>query len=336
MLPRLTTVGLDKKPRLEPYSTQDASIWHLLLIFNTDRLEMKIAEDFDAFVAIVEAGNISEAARVLGTPRATLSRQLGRLEARLGARLLHRSTRRMVPTAAGETLYGRARGLLESAKAAVESVQRLDDVPRGPLRVSGPPMGTPVLGELVADYLAEFPAVTVELQTTTRHVDLAGEHVDVALRAGVIEEPSLIVRPLARVRLMAVASPDYLARCGTPGAVSELAQHVCIRGFDRGTRPGTTWPLGSGGTTPIRGPFVSNDLAAIKGAAVRGLGIALLPRLLIDDELESGALSLVLPETVGQQISMCLVWLEREFIDPKVRAFVDLAARWAADGRLGT
>ena len=100
---------------------------------------MQIAEDFDAFVAIVDAGSISEAARALGIPRATLSRQLARLEQRLGVRLLHRNTRAFVPTPAGVSLYPLARQVFEAATAAVETVQRLDDVPRGVLRVSTAP-----------------------------------------------------------------------------------------------------------------------------------------------------------------------------------------------------
>ena len=294
---------------------------------------MKIAEDFDAFVAIVEAGSISEGARVLGMPRATLSRQLGRLEERLGTRLLHRSTRRMVPTPAGDTLYARARGLLEAAQAAVESVQRLDDVPRGPFRVSAAPVQTPVLGELIAEFVQTYPAVSVQLETTTRHVDLVAEHVDVALRAGVVRAPSLIARPLVRTELMAVASPAYLQNRGTPAKVSELVDHACMGGFDAGARPGNTWPLLGGGATPISGPLVTNDMMALRGAATAGLGIALLPDLLVDAALRSGELVPVLPGVVGVRTSLSLVWVEREFIDPKVRAFVEFAVRWAADGR---
>lgn len=297
---------------------------------------MKIAEDFDAFVAIVEAGSVSEGARVLRMPRATLSRQLGRLEERLGTRLLHRSTRRMVPTPAGETLYARARGLLDAAQAAVESVQRLDDVPRGPFRISAAPVQTPVLGELLAEFVRMYPDVSVQLETTTRHVDLVAEHVDVALRAGVVQEPSLIARPLVRTELVAVASPEYLQRRGVPTTVSELAGHACMGGFEQGARPGTRWPLLAGGTTPISGPLVSNDMIALKGAVTGGLGIALLPGLLIEGELQAQSLLAVLPGVVGLRTSLSLVWVERDFIDPKVRAFVEFAVRWAADGRFAT
>ena len=269
-------------------------------------------------------------------PRATLSRQLGRLEERLGTRLLHRSTRRMVATPAGETLYARARGLLDAAQAAVESVQRLDEVPRGPFRVSAALVQTPVLGELIAEFVKAYPAVSVQLETTTRHVDLVAEHIDVALRAGVIQEASLIARPLLRTELVAVASPEYLHGRGTPQGVSDLEGHACMGGFEQGLRPVTTWPLLAGGATPISGPLVTNDIMALKGAAMAGLGIALLPTLLLEGELQSGRLVPVLRGVVGQRTSLSLVWVEREFIDPKVRAFVEFAARWVTDGRFTT
>ena len=115
--------------------------------------------------------------------------------------------------------------------------------------------------------------------------------------------------------------------------VPELVEHACMGGFEAGTRPGHTWPLLAGGTTAISGPLVSNDMMVLKGAATGGLGIALLPTLLIEAELQAGLLTPVLPGVVGLQTSLSLVWVEREFIDPKVRAFVECAVGWAAEGR---
>lgn len=293
---------------------------------------MQPSEDFDAFVAIVDAGSISEAARALGVPRATLSRQLGRLESRLGVRLLNRTTRSLVLTRAGEALYPRARGLLEGARAAVAAVQRLDDVPRGLLRLSSAPLTSPVLGALVSAFIRAHPGVQVELHTTTRHVDLAAEQIDVALRGGVVRDPELIARRLLRSDMLAVASPDYLESEGTPGKPDDLAQHACLRGFVGGARPATAWPLVPRGKIGVDGPLVTNDLSTLLGAAIDGLGIAFLPRQLVQPEFDEGRLVPVLEGLVGLEVSLCLVWLEREFIDPKVRAFVDLAADWAASG----
>lgn len=294
---------------------------------------MQVAEDFDAFVAIVDGGSISEAARTMGVPRASLSRQLARLEERLGVRLLNRTTRSMVPTRAGEALYPQARALVEGARAAVEAVQRLDDVPRGLLRISSAPLNSAVIGELVGQFLQNYREVQVELRTSTEHIDLAAEQVDIAIRGGVTRDPSLIARRLFRTDMLAVAAPAYLEVQGTPEVPAELSNHACLRGFVEGARPASAWPLRGGGKVGVDGPFVTNDIKALKGAAARGLGIALLPRELVLPELDEGRLVPVLEGHVGIEVSLSLVWLERDFIDPKVRAFIDLAVGWADAGR---
>lgn len=294
---------------------------------------MQVAEHFDAFVAIVDGGSISEAARTMGVPRASLSRQLARLEERLGVRLLNRTTRSMVPTRAGEALYPQARALVEGARAAVEAVQRLDDVPRGLLRISSAPLNSAVIGELVGQFLQNYREVQVELRTSTEHIDLAAEQVDIAIRGGVTRDPSLIARRLFRTDMLAVAAPAYLEVQGTPEVPAELSNHACLRGFVEGARPASAWPLRGGGKVGVDGPFVTNDIKALKGAAARGLGIALLPRELVLPELDEGRLVPVLEGHVGIEVSLSLVWLERDFIDPKVRAFIDLAVGWADAGR---
>ncbi|MFK7999700.1 MAG: LysR family transcriptional regulator [Polyangiales bacterium] len=295
---------------------------------------MRAAEDFDVFVAILDAGSISEAARELDVPRASLSRQLARLEERLGVRLVHRSTRKLVATPAGVALYPRARALVLAANAAVESVARLDDVPRGLLRVSTPPHYNSLFGGLFSTFLRKYPHVQVELQTSARHVDLVAEHVDVAIRGGVLRDTSLIARPISRSMLTAVAAPSYLDEHGVPANLKELAEHACLRGFAGGKRPNSRWPLRDGGEVEVDGPFVSDDMMALRGAAEDGLGIALIPGDLIKKPLADGSLVAVLPEEVGQSVPLSVVWKEREFLDPKIRAFVDVVVRWDHTGGL--
>jgi len=297
---------------------------------------MQDAEDFDAFVAIVDAGSISEAARELAVPRATLSRHLARLEDRLGVSLLHRSTRSLVPTPAGEALYPRARSLVDGARAAVDAVQRLDDVPRGLLRVSSAPLHSPGLGSLVAEFVKSYPKVTVELQTSTRHIDLVSEQIDVAIRGGVVRDPNLIARKLIRTDMVAVASQGYLDERGRPTRPEDLAEHACLRGFEEGARPVTSWPLRNGGRIGVEGPLVTNDLMALLGASKNALGIALLPRELVQPELDTEELSYVLEDTVGIDVSLSLVWSEQRFLDPKIRAFIDMASARFADTRFGS
>ena len=277
---------------------------------------MDVAQDFDAFVAIVDAGSISRGARTLDVPRATLSRQLARLEKRLGVRLLHRSTRKLTLTPAGEELYPRARALLSTAQAAVRAVQRLDDVPRGLLRVSCAPLESPRLGHLLAEYVARYPEVKVELISSTRHHDLAAEKIDVALRSGIVRDPNLVARPLMRTELVAVGSAAYLELHGVPVTPADLGGHACLCGFRSGLRPSTRWPLRDGGRVEVAGPLVTNDLMALLGAVSSGLGIALLPRSVVQAVITGGEWVPVVEDTVGQVVSVSLVWLEREFLDP--------------------
>ncbi len=291
---------------------------------------MHDATDFDVFVAIVDAGSISEASRELDVPRATLSRQLARLEERLGVRLLHRTTRSLTLSPAGEALYPRARKLIDGAKEAVEAVQRLDGIPRGRLRVSSSALDSRLTSALVTAYLQRYPDVSVELIVSARHVDLIEERVDVAVRGGVVRTPSLMTRQLLRATMVAVASPAYLDLHGPPETPEDLSGHACLRGFVEGVRPVTRWPTWGAGFVEVDGPLVTNDMVALRHAALGGLGVALLPAPMVADDLASGELVGVLEGRVGMNVSLSLVWPERELLEPKVRAFIDLATEWVA------
>lgn len=274
------------------------------------------------FVAVVEGGSITAAARGLGLPRASLSRRLSALEAELGVRLLHRSTRKLVLTPAGEELYQRARRIVAEASEAWQAVRRLDDVPRGLLRVSATDAA---LGDLFVDFLAEFPEVRLEVRSTTRHVDLIAEGVDVAIRFGPVKDPKLIVRKVADGRQLVVAAPAYIQARGRPTRPAELKDHDCIIGFAGELSPARTWPLLAGGAVPVGGRLACNELRLAVRAARRGLGLALLPLPMVSDDLDRGTLVRVLDDSVGQDAPVSIVYADREYIQPKVRAFVDRA-----------
>lgn len=295
---------------------------------------MDATEGFAAFVAIVETGSVSAAARRLGMPRPTLSRQLSRLETRLGVRLLHRSTRRLVPTAAGDALFPRAQRLVAEADAAIEAVRRHDDVPRGLLRVSVPPVAGPWFADLIVSFLGRWPEVQVEVVADARHVDLVREGFDVAIRGGVVRDPSLVARRLLRAESVVVASPAYVAARGAPRTPEELVQHEAILAPGEGGRGETHWACFGGGAAPVRGRLVTNDIFLRLGAARDGLGLALLPRLMIAEELARGELVPVLEGQVGFDGVLAVVHVERAFVDPKVRAFVDHVVAAAEAGRL--
>ena len=283
------------------------------------------------FAATAEARSISKAARTLGVPRPTVSRRLARLEEKLGVRLLRRTTRTMALTDAGEVLYARARVVLAAVRDAVASVQMSDDVVRGLVRVSVPVMAAASLGRLVSSFLAQHPAVRLEIHATTRHVDLLAEGFDAAIRASAALPPGVIARNLVRSRRIAVASPTYLQRVGAPTKTADLSKHTCLSGFACGEHPATEWPLLRGGAVHVEPTLMTNDVELLRAAALAGRGVALLPLLLVGGDLESGSLVAVLPERIGTEVHVAVFYAERELLPPAVRAFVNAAILWARD-----
>jgi DNA-binding transcriptional LysR family regulator len=287
--------------------------------------------EFLTFVRTVEARSISRAARELGVPRPTVGRRLARLEEKLGVRLLRRTTRSMVLTDAGEALYARARGVIAAVREAEASVRQSDDAVRGALRVSAPPLNSPAFAAMIAEFMRRYPDVRMEIDVTTRHVEFAAGAYDVAVRAGEKLPPGLIARNLARSRLLVVAAPSYLARRGTPRRSTDIAKHACLVGFSLGEHPATHWPLARGGRLRVEATMASNDLGVLRASALAGNGLALLPLPLVYDDLQRGDLVTVLPERVGAESQIAVVYPEREFVPPAVRAFVDAVVAWAKE-----
>jgi len=275
-----------------------------------------------AFTETVEAGSLSRASAQLRVPRATLSRRLARLEQRLGARLLRRTTRSVTITDAGEALYRQARIALDAVRDAEASVRRSDATVRGNLRVALPPLVSPAFLDVVAAFAAAYPQVRVETHLSTKHVDLQRDGYDVALRASGDFEPGLVARTLVRFEFLAVASPAYLEAHGTPTTLRDLRRHHCRMGFARGELPETYWKVGRR-RVHLEGTFFSNSPAMLTRAAERGLGIALVPSLAVRTQLERGLLVAVMPGVLRSQGRIAVVYPERELIAPAVRAFVD-------------
>jgi DNA-binding transcriptional LysR family regulator len=290
--------------------------------------ELLETAELEAFARIVESGSLSKAAAELEVPRATIGRRLGRLEERLGVRLVRRSTRRLALTDAGTTLYHHALAALTAVREAAASVRGIDGAMRGRLRISVPPLANASFDALINDFLARFPDVQLHVHASAQHADLLGGGFDLALRAGGAIDPGLVARPLARSRSLAVASPTYLARRGTPKRARDLREHACLLGFDRGIVPNHYWPLRNGSTVRVDGPFASNEPTALQAAVLAGHGIALLPLFFVAAAIHAGQLVAVLPAQVGGQVQIAVVYPERELVPPIVRAFVDELVAW--------
>lgn len=280
-----------------------------------------------AFTRIVDAKSLSRAARELRVPRPTISRRLARLEARLGVRLLRRTTRSLALTDAGEALYRQARLVLEAVALAETSVRRPDDAIAGELRVSAPPIFDATFFDVVATFTKRHPNVRLQIHASTRHVDLRREGYDVAIRAGNEMAPGLVARTLFRSKLVAVASRAYLAQAGTPRTAKDLRRHRCLMGFAQGELPETHWRV-DGRSMHVVGAFFANDMPLLCGAAARGVGIALVPQLFAAPLLATRELVPVLPHASFGSGVVAVVYLDREMLAPQVRAFVEAIAGW--------
>jgi DNA-binding transcriptional LysR family regulator len=282
-----------------------------------------------AFTKTVEVRSLSRAAAELGVPRATVGRRLQRLEARLGVRLLRRTTRTLALTDAGESLYRHARLALEAVREAEVSVRRIDDKVRGELRVAVPPFTHPGFHALIGRFARRYPDVRLLVHFSTQHVDLRSGGFDVAVRGTAELEPGLVARVLGRSKLIAVASPDYLAEHGTPRSLRDLRKHRCIVGFARGELPETHWTDKKGRRVQVEAAFAANDIVLLTQMALRGLGIAYVLEPMVRPFLARGTLVHLLKGKLEMESRMSIVYAEREFLPPQVRAFVDEFAAWA-------
>lgn len=284
-----------------------------------------------AFTQTVDAKSLTRAAAQLHVPRPTISRRLARLEKRLGARLLRRSTRGLALTDAGEVLYRHARIVLEAVTNAERSVRRPDDAIVGELRISVPPLGDEGLHDRIAQFAARHPKLRLQVHASTRHVDLQRDGYDVAIRAGSDIIPGLVARTLFRSKIIAVASPSYVKQHGAPKTARDLRDHRCLMGFARGDVPQTHWRI-DGRAVHVEGAFFCNDIALLCASAARGLGIALVPQLFVGARVDAGTLVQVLDDASFGTDAVAIVWAERELVAPQVRAFVDAMVSWRPRG----
>jgi len=291
-------------------------------------------DDLFGFVRVVELGAFAKAARELGVPTSTLSRAVGRLEAAMGVRLLHRTTRQLRVTEEGDELHRRVAPALLALRDAVRDVEQREAVPRGRLRVTAPTdIAQTFVADLLGDFTRAFPEVQLDIVATQRVVDLVAEGFDVALRAGVLRDSSLIVRRLGDMEGWLCASPDYLARHGTPRSPSEVAAHELV--LFRPTRGRMRWELrvaGSRATTlDVHGRIACDDYSVVRAALVAGAGLGILPGPVAARDVAEGRLVQVLGARTGILGALHLVYPSSRHVPAKVSAFRDfVVARFAS------
>ncbi len=269
------------------------------------------------FSRVVDAGSFTGAARHLGLPKSSVSRAVKQLEEELGVRLLNRTTRQLRLTDAGRLYHdGVSRALigLEDARAAVSAAER---EPTGTVRITAPVdlaarMLTPILGRFVRQH----PGIKVDLVLTNRYIDLVSEGIDLALRAGRLEDSTLIVRPLGLAAGALFASPVYLKRRGVPKRVTELGKHDCVLFRPQGER--ATWELvGPRGPVEVEvdGAIRSDDFSFVFHAVAEGLGIGILP---LGGCERAARLERVLPEYAMRGVPLQIVYPSGRFLPHRV------------------
>lgn len=288
------------------------------------------------FSAIVSAGSISAAATRRGCGKSVLSRQLARLEADLGARLIHRTTRKLTLTEVGKVVLLEAQQIDRAVRNVAQISGQFQNEVRGPLRVACPrPLGQRHLVPLITEFTRLYPLVEVTLLVEDRMTDLVAEQIDVAIRAAHLEDSTLVARKLADNPRVLVAAPSYLARAGVPRSADDLAHHECLL-WTRDNRVYDEWPLSLGAVTTrvrVQGRIRINDGMALAATACAGAGVTLIDRLLVDQELASGALVEVLPSyALMPGPSIYAVYPARQWLALNTATFVEfLLARHLAE-----
>jgi DNA-binding transcriptional LysR family regulator len=282
-------------------------------------------EAMNAFAKVVASGSYAEAARRLGLTRSAVSKAVMELERLLGARLLDRTTRRVTPTEAGLAYYERCVAILADVEETEIRIARLHDEPKGVLKVNAPmSFGTLYLAAAIADFMARYPDLRIELTLNDRFIDPLEEAVDVTVRIGVLADSSLIARRLAPARRVLAAAPDYLARSGTPETPEDLAHHRCLTyGHMAAVH---RWQLVRRGETvavPISSSLCSNNGEVLRAAALAGNGITNLPTFIIGPDIAAGRLQIVLPQNPPTELAIHALYAPNRYLAAKTRVFID-------------
>ncbi len=282
--------------------------------------------EMEAFATVVDLGGFTDAAKKLGISKSAVSKHVASLEARLGARLLNRTTRRVSPTEIGLAYYDRARKVLNEAGEADAIVSALQSAPTGLLRVAVvSDFGVMHMAREMASFLRKYPDITANLVLTDRYVELISEGFDVAIRVGDLEDSSLRVRKIAETTMRLVGSRDYFRKFGKPRRIDDLVQHKLLHYTAQAN--GNVWKLTapSGEKRQIRatGWLTINDGRALLDAAKAGLGIAYLPSYLCAPALRSGELEEAIEGLPVENCGIHAVYPPGRFMQPKLRAFID-------------
>ncbi len=291
------------------------------------------------FVKAVESGSFSAAARSINLTPSAVSKQISRLEDRLGARLFNRTTRQLAPTEEGRAYYERCRQILADIDEAEAAVTELNAQPRGALRVNMPVVfGRRHIVPILGQFLERHPYVSMELSMSDQFVDPIAEGADMLIRVGELKDSSLIARKLAEARRVVAATPGYWKKNGKPEGPSDLRDHNCL--VYSYLSSGNTWLMtdtkGKEHVIEATGSLTSNNGEVLLEAAIEGLGVVNLPTWMVGPDLEAGRLVEVLEEYAQPEPSVHVIYPPGRHLSAKVRAFVDFLAEHFRERPLGS
>lgn len=286
-----------------------------------DRIDL-----FRIFVRVVECSNFTRAADMLGMPRSSVSAAVQELEGRVGARLLHRTTRVVSPTQDGLAFYERCRRLIADVEEA-ENVFRQTAAPSGRLRIDVPGrIGRLVIAPALPEFLDAYPEIDIDLGVTDRAVNLVEDSVDCVLRVGPLADSGLIARQIGDLPLINVASPAYLLRYGMPEAPEDLRDHLAINYASPSSGRIEAWEWGEDGvikTRPMRSRVAVNSAEAYIACCVAGLGLIQIPAYDVRDHLSAGELVEVLPSYRAEPMPVTLLYPHRQHLSRRLQVFAD-------------
>ena len=287
-----------------------------------DRIDL-----FRIFARVVECSSFTRAADTLGLPRSSVSAAVLELETRVGARLLHRTTRKVSPTQDGVSFYERCLPLVADVEEVEGLFRQSATQLTGRLRVDVPGrIGRLVIAPALPDFLDRYPQIDIELGVTDRAVNLVEDGIDCVLRVGPLSDSGLIARSIGSLPLINVASPDYLARHGIPRAPDELAGHWAVNYASPSTGRVENWEWVENGTvreTPVHGRVTVNGAEAYIACCLTGLGLIQIPAYDVRAHLASGELVEVMPDHRAAPMPMTLLYSHRQHLSRRLQAFAD-------------
>ena len=290
--------------------------------------------DIAVFVQVVDTGSFTATAEKLGLSKSVVSKYVTRLEDRLGARLLNRTTRRLSLTEVGRAFYERSQQGLREIEEAEAEVSRLQGAPRGVLRLNSPmTFGILHIAPALPDFLALYPDLSVDMSLDDRRVDLVEEGFDLAIRIGELPDSSLVARRLGPCRHVVCGAPGYFKRHGVPRTPEDLRDHNAIT-FKYQDSP-REWhfvsPNGGVIRVPVSGSIQMNNSLGLREALLREVGLMLTPTFVVGVDIKAGRLQVVLSEYRALEVSIYAVYPQRRHLSPKVRGFVEFMGNRISD-----